>query len=74
VKLALIVLLLFVSGCSALELGDLKVEGSDVYAACLKGGAIPYGGGQLSRAKAHKDFKGIVVIGPDCTIMVKGDK
>lgn len=68
-------MLLGVQGCSLFtrdEQGNLVVQGAEGYCARIEGHGPPFtGGGQITRCKVGKDFKGRAFIGPDGSIMIE---
>lgn len=68
-KLFLLLSLFVVSGCSTLALGDLRTEGAKASGVCIKGG-YAMAGGTVTGAKANDDFKGSIVVSPDCGVVI----
>ena len=71
-KSLFLMLCALVSGCSAFSLGDLQTEGAKASALCIKGG-YAMAGGTVASAKANGEFKGRIVIGPDCSLALESE-
>lgn len=62
------------SGCGAVQLGQMDFEGANASAFCTKGG--PGGtsgigpGGIVTGAKVNDGFVGTVMVAPDCSLVI----
>ena len=73
-KLAIILILIFSSGCGLTGLVDKALVNADAkaVATCIEGSGPPLSGsGKIIIGKVDKEFTGIVEIGADCTIRIE---
>lgn len=75
-RLWLLLLAMFlVLGCSRFASEDgMLIEGAKGYAACVSGHGPPLTGeGHYARGKVDSDFKGTIIVAPDCGIVIKSE-
>jgi hypothetical protein len=63
--------MLFCSGCAAFDLDIFQAEGALASTVCIKGAALPYGGGIVVGAKVNEGFEGWVVVNADCNVTIE---
>ena len=71
-KLALLVLALALTGCATFSSAHFEAQGAKASALCIKGG-YAMAGGELTAAKVNDDFKGTVIVQPDCGIAITSE-
>ena len=69
VNTILTVSLSFLMGCSAFSAEQLNAEGAKGSGFCVKGG-YTMAGGIVTSAKVNDQFKGTIVVQPDCGIAI----
>lgn len=72
VMVVLTALVFLISSCASWSLGDLQSEGAKASALCFKGG-YAMAGGVVTGAKVNEDFKGTVVVAPDCGLAIQSE-
>lgn len=65
-------LVLFLNGCATFSTAHFQAEGAKASALCIKGG-YAMAGGTVTGAKVNEDFRGSVVVQPDCSIAITSD-
>lgn len=60
------------SGCATFSSEHFQAEGAKASALCIKGG-YAMAGGVVTGAKVNDDFKGTVVVQPDCGVAIQSE-
>ena len=71
-RLLLFLSVLMVSGCATFSTEHLTAAGAKASALCIKGGYM-MAGGEVTGAKVNDEFRGSVVVQPDCSIAITSD-
>ena len=68
----LLLVMLFLDGCGTWSSEHFQAEGAKASALCIKGG-YAMAGGEVTGAKVNDEFRGSVVVQPDCSIAITSD-
>ena len=71
-KTLLIIILLFLTGCATFSSEQFQASGAKASGFCIKGG-YAMAGGEVVGAKVNDDFKGAVIVTPDCAIEITSE-
>lgn len=71
-RILMLLAVLALGGCSTFSSEHFQSEGAKASGFCIKGGYM-MAGGMITGAKINEDFKGIVVVSPECAISIQGE-
>ena len=68
----ILILLLALTGCATFSSENFQAQGAKASGFCIKGG-YAMAGGVITAAKVNEDFKGAVMVTPDCAIEITSE-